>query len=68
MDDWNIESWNDFEDTDQPAGQPDELDEIVLVHICEDMVCRDCYSDRIIRNWRYPNRFCCIDCGLIFSM
>lgn len=67
MDEWDVQSWNNFDNDDTPAARLD-VDDVVAVHICEDTICPACQDSRIIQNWKYPEKFCCIGCGLIFSM
>ena len=68
MDEWNIESWNDYDD-DDPAAADDtstdfdiDDDMIVTVQIAKDAQCPVCSSHRCLQNYGNQWLFLCLDC------
>jgi len=68
MDDWNTESWNNFDDDESAAADDSPLDwghfddEVVTIKQVDTEKCPECNSSRCIQNYVNQWLFLCLDC------
>jgi hypothetical protein len=68
MDEWNVESWNDYDDDESPAADDSSTDfdwdddTIVTVKLADNEECPVCGSHHCLQNYGNQWLFLCLDC------